>query len=179
MFAMADYEDDAGEGALLLAGAGRPAANATARFLASLPALFAPLCADVCEWLAERDVAVNASACLAGGPPGMPSANNMSAALLAASSSTLPQDVCERLANLSAPVGLSLGAGDGADGCTRCLPRAPTLEGDDVIRAALLALLALGSFVGNCYTIHSIRNKAVGAASSEAEREALRQHREN
>lgn len=114
------------------------AANATARLLWSLGPRFAPLCGDVCAWLWERDVALDAAWC---------AADNATC--------TLPVDVCASLANLSAPLAPR----------TRCLPRAPTLDRDDVIRATMLAVLAVVSTVGNCVTIRSIRTKAVSAAN--------------
>ncbi|XP_052131464.1 gonadotropin-releasing hormone receptor-like, partial [Frankliniella occidentalis] len=101
--------------------------------LGTLAAQYGPLCPDVCEWLQQVTVDVsNGSWC-----------GNVSDA-------ALPQDVCDALANQSAPL----------SACTRCLPRAPTLDRDDVIRAALLGMLALLSCVGNLYTIYSIRSKA-------------------
>ncbi|XP_034240917.1 gonadotropin-releasing hormone II receptor-like [Thrips palmi] len=110
-------------------------ANNTLEFLASLPVLYKPLYRDLVAWLADVGVAVDA--------------NDTLFCETKANVSRLPVEVCERLDKLHAPMNGTL-----------CQEHAPTLTNPDVVRAALLALLALLSFVGNCYTINSIRNKA-------------------
>lgn len=133
-----DVDSDPLLGALgsgLGAGLAADATNDTLDFLSSLPGLYKPLYAEVCTWLGEQGVALDA--------------NDTLVCEAVANATRLPEAACERLRGLGAPLG-----------DTRCLGHAPQLENHDVIRAALLALLALLSFVGNCYTINSIRNKA-------------------
>lgn len=110
-------------------------ANATHLFLRELPTQYGPLYSGLCDWLQELAVPVNVSSCVKD-----------------PNSVGLPIEVCEKLANLTAPLNGTL-----------CRLHAPSLDPRDVVRGSCLALLAVLSFVGNCYTIHSIRNKAVSS----------------
>ncbi|KAJ1532198.1 hypothetical protein ONE63_000818 [Megalurothrips usitatus] len=128
----------------MVAAAGPPDAatdsggNDTLRWLESLSEQYAPLPHELCQWMAD-------------GPypgVGVAAANCTEDAL-----ARLPRNVCRSLIGLGFPL-----ANDTA--AAYCLETAPELEEADVIRGSMLAVLALLSVVGNCYTIHSIRNKA-------------------